>query len=92
MTMTDETPSMDPRETAESYLADAYGDSAEDWRIEDLAGDVESGTVTATLGRYEESDEGETMVETAEGHGATVTAAIDAALGRTPDESPLPEI
>lgn len=78
---------IEPRETAEAYLEDAYGDSAEDWRVEELSGDDESGAVTVTLGRYEESDDGETAVEMAEGHGETIAAAIDAALGVMPDDS-----
>jgi hypothetical protein len=83
---------MEPMETAEAYLTDAYADSGETWRVEEMSGDVDAGLVTVLLGRYEESDDTETLVETAEGHGATIAAAIDAALGRTPDESPVVDI
>lgn len=85
--MTEREGPLEPREIAEEYLEDAYGDQAEDWRIEELSGDDDSGHVSVTLGRYEASDDEETQVELAEGHGETIAAAIDAALGRTPDES-----
>lgn len=73
----------EPIEQAQAYVNEQHAGESTGWRVDELSGDVNFGMVTVLLGRYEPSGDIESRVASAEGHGPTIEAAVDDALGRT---------
>jgi hypothetical protein len=70
-----------PIETAQAYVDEKYAGASTGWRVEELSGDVNFGMVTVVIGRYLPSGDIESRVDGVEGHGQTIEAAVDDALG-----------
>lgn len=71
----------EPIEAAQAYVDEMYAGASTGWRVEELSGDVNFGMVTVVLGKYLPSGDTMTRVDGAEGHGQTIEAAVDDALG-----------
>jgi hypothetical protein len=71
----------DPVELAQMYIDEAWGNSG--WKVDEISGNVDFGMVTVILGRYDESEDQAERIETAEGHGTSIPAAVDDAMGST---------
>jgi hypothetical protein len=69
----------DPVELAQGYLDEVSPGSG--WLVDEVSGNSDFAMVTVLLGRYE----GDSRVETVEGHGTGIPEAVDAALGPVPD-------
>lgn len=82
--MSDNAQGQDPIDIARAYIAEAPGARDAGWKVEEVAGNIDFGTVTVILGRYDESADPPERVETAEGHGTTIPDAVNDALGRAP--------
>jgi hypothetical protein len=72
----------EPIEVAQAYVNERYAGADTGWRVEELAGDVNFGMVTVVIGRYLPSGDIEKRVDGVEGHGTTIEAAVDDALGQ----------
>ncbi len=72
---------LEPAEIAQRYVDERIPNSG--WKVDEVAGNVDFGMVTVVLGQYLKS--GDVMHRAAgrEGHGQTIEAAVDDALGRT---------
>jgi len=71
----------DPLELAQAYVDEVAGGTG--WKVDEISGNVDFGMVTVLLGKYLPSGDVEERTETAEGHGTTIPAAVDDALGQT---------
>jgi hypothetical protein len=71
----------DPLEMAQAYVDDTYGDTG--WKVDEVSSNVDFGMTTVILGRYMPTGDIEERVDGAEGHGTSIPAAVDDALGKT---------
>ncbi len=70
----------EPMELAREYLAEAYGETG--WVVDQVAGDADFGMVEVVLGRYDASTNPPELMDTAEGRGTDIPAAVDDAMER----------
>ena len=71
----------DPLELAQAYVDEVAPGSG--WKVDEISGNVDFGMVTVLLGQYLPSGDVVNREATAEGHGTTIPAAVDAALGQS---------